>query len=75
MRRILLKEDMLKCTLDYVILESITWEMIKYFVILLWLCLVVIDACHSYRLMPSVFDVVRKIFLRSFRNSEAFRSQ
>ena len=37
-------EDIPKCTLDFVPSESITWKMIKYYILVLWLCLVVIDA-------------------------------
>ena len=43
-KRIFLKSDILKCTLDFVTSESITWKMIKYFILLWLLCLVVIDA-------------------------------
>ena len=39
-----LKVDILKCTLDFVTSESITWKVTKHFILLLWLCLVVIDA-------------------------------
>ena len=42
--RVSLKEDILKCTLDFVTSESRTWRMIKYLILLWWLCLVVIDA-------------------------------
>ena len=31
------------------------------------------DACHSHRIMPCVVAVVRKMPLRSFRNSDRFR--
>ena len=40
----LLEEDIPKCSLDCVTSESITWKMIEYFILLWWLCLVVIDA-------------------------------
>jgi hypothetical protein len=43
-KRIFLKADRLKCTLDFVTSESITWKMIICFILWLWLCLVVIDA-------------------------------
>ena len=39
-----LTEEILKCTLDFVTSESITWEMIKYLILFVWLCLFVIDA-------------------------------
>ena len=43
-KRVLSKEDILKCAIDFVALESITWKMINYSILLLWLCLVVINA-------------------------------
>ena len=43
-QKILLKEGIPKCTLDFVTSESIASRMIKYFISLWWLCLVVIDA-------------------------------
>ena len=43
-KRIFLKSDILKCTIDLVTSESITWKMIKYFIILLSLCLVFFNA-------------------------------
>ena len=34
----------MKCRLDFVISESMTWKIIKYFILSLWLCLVVMHA-------------------------------
>ena len=53
-----MKKDILKGILDLVILEPINWKMINCFILLRWLCFVVIDASPAAALSGGVPDLL-----------------